>query len=501
MCFTFARTSTIQYLIEFRKRREEIAMMSHILRNKQHPAVVVSNSFRIFCFMWYYLFPVVTQTTASFHQHHHHPTAFIPCHRYHADAVLYAVAPTCGGSNSGSSVIGNDTTTTDDCWDRHPRIGSILLNDNESTSCAARRRWMIGSLLTAWTASLTTKTVANAATTTTAPTTITTPIPQRLQTSNLQQPTIGKTTYSSVGDDMTTYPYYMEGIWDVTQTLINVETPMGLQYAGGPNGLIDIATKSIQESKSQIGKPIHLQLRYIQCQLKATTTTDTILRQQKLMRPMVVVLEDRLYNTRQRLNQFAGIPVVANVQYADTKGSNRETMQDLYDCITPATTITTTEMNDVPLTTTLTYFKGPAAQKVFVLGHHDADATPNKMDDATTTANACSSSSSLSSLSTFPSWTGYEYQRSIFALTNGNTAPPITTDTELIYQFTPIIDCTTTTTISHHNNNNNNPIRHVRGKLRIVGYLNPNDKYYFDVKNRAVTVQDYILDMKRVISS
>ena len=478
-------------------------MMSHVLRKKQHHAlpVVASNNFQFIRTMWYCLLAVATQTTALIHHYHRHrTTAFISCHRYHAAAVVvYAIAPNCGDSSGSCAIDSNDTTTTDDCWDHQPRTGSttILFNDNESTSYTARRRWMIGSLLTGWAASMTTKTVANAATTTTA----STDLSQRLQTLILQQPTIGKTTYSSVGDDMTTYPYYMEGTWDVTQTLINVETPMGLQYAGGPNGLLDIATKSIQESKSQIGKPIYLQLRYIQCQLKATKT-DT--QRQKLTRPMVVVLEDRLYNTRQRLNQFAGTTVVANVQYADTKGSNRETMQDLYDYITSSTTAattttTTTEMNDVPLTTTLTYFKGPAAQKIFVLGHHDADAIPNKVDDATTIANACSSSSSLS---TFPSWTGYEYQRSIFALTNGNTAPPITTDTELIYQFTPILDCTTTTTTtSSSHRNNENPIRHVRGKLRIIGYLNPNDKLYFDVKNRAVTVQDYVLDMKRVIST
>ncbi len=342
---------------------------------------------------------------------------------------------------------------------------------------ATRRRWVIGSLLTG--ATTTISATADAATLHAAPTT---DVSQRLQTLTLKQPTIGETTYMNIGNDMTGYPAYMEGTWDVTQTLVDVETPMGLQYAGGPNGLIDIARKGVQESKAQIGKPVQLKLRYIRCVQKSnvksqrfaypSTTTTT-----------AVVLEDRLYNTRQRLNQFAGTTVVASVQYADTKASNREVMNAFYE-----TTTTTGPTSDVPLTTTLTYFKGPAAQKVFVLGHHDSRDILNETDDAAICSSATSS---------FSSWTGNEYQRSIFALTNGSTAPPITTDTELIFQFTPV-DCVTTTTIAATNHNNN--IHHIRGKLRIAGYLNPNDKYYFDVQNRAVTIQDYMLDMKRVVS-
>jgi hypothetical protein len=454
-----------------------------------------SNHSLLVCMLCYYLVLfVVTQTSASFHPHQYHPSTFVRCYQHNGATAIYTIAVNNDDNGVGSGTQG--TYRTDDCPYR-PRTGSLStsqFNDNDPIS-TTRRKWMIGSILTGMTTSMTTTktttTAANAAavTVTTASTATTTDLSQRLQTLDLQQPTIGKTTFSSVGNDMTTYPYYMEGIWDVTQTLINVETPVGIQYAGGPNGLLDIATKSIQESKSQIGKPIHLQLRYQQCQLK-TTSSNTKNAPPQRRPPSVVVLEDRLFNTRQRLNQFAGTTVVANVQYADTQGSNRETMQDLYDCIPSSSTITTIGTNDVPLTTTLTYFKGPAAQKVFVLGHHDTNAIPNQMDDA----NVCSSTSS-SSMTTLPSWTGYEYQRSIFALTNGSTAPPITTDTELIYQFTPIMDCTTTTSSSH-----NHRIHQIRGKLRIAGYLNPNDKYYFDVKNRAVTVQDYTLDMKRVIS-
>ena len=52
--------------------------------------------------------------------------------------------------------------------------------------------------------------------------------------------------------------------------------------------------------------------------------------------------------------------------------------------------------------------------------------------------------------------TGYELQRSIFALTNRNTAPPITTDSEYIWKFDKLDD------------------DHIQGKLRIARYLNAN---------------------------
>jgi hypothetical protein len=73
------------------------------------------------------------------------------------------------------------------------------------------------------------------------------------------------------------------------------------------------------------------------------------------------------------------------------------------------------------------------------------------------------------------------YQRSIFALTNTNTAPPVTTDTEYIWEFEKIDDIT------------------VRGKLRIAGYLNAqSDILYFDARKRAVSLQDYTLDMRKI---
>jgi hypothetical protein len=105
--------------------------------------------------------------------------------------------------------------------------------------------------------------------------------------------------------------------------------------------------------------------------------------------------------------------------------------------------------------TTITYFKGPAAQKSFMTSHE----AQNLSED---------------------SWVGYEVLRSIFALTNTNTAPPITTDVEYIWKFDKVDDNT------------------VQAKLRIAEYLNAqSDALYFDARQRAVSLQDYTLDMKR----
>ncbi|CAB9498103.1 expressed unknown protein [Seminavis robusta] len=233
------------------------------------------------------------------------------------------------------------------------------------------------------------------------------------------------------GVDNTYFPPFLAGTWNVTQTLVSVKTPLGIQFAGGPNGDIQIAQSSIDQMiTQQLDKPVQLQLRYIPTKWG--------------------VAEDRLFNTRQRLDAFAGRAVVASVEYANVGGSNR------------ASVLAMGGQDTDPLQTTMIRFKGPAAQKTFVVSH---------------------GSSSTSSLSDSSVWSGYELQRSIFALTNQNTAPPITTDSELIWEFQPT---TTSDTI-------------VQGRLRIAEYLNAqNDKLYFEAGKRAVTLQDYTLVMTKV---
>ena len=77
-------------------------------------------------------------------------------------------------------------------------------------------------------------------------------------------------------------------------------------------------------------------------------------------------------------------------------------------------------------------------------------------------------------------WAGHEVLRSIFALTNQNTAPPVTTDTENIWYFERIDDV------------------NVKARLRIASYLNAqSDTLYFEAKNRAVSFADYDLVLKK----
>uniref|UniRef100_A0A7S1Z912 DUF6816 domain-containing protein n=1 Tax=Trieres chinensis TaxID=1514140 RepID=A0A7S1Z912_TRICV len=229
------------------------------------------------------------------------------------------------------------------------------------------------------------------------------------------------------GIDNTYYPLWLAGEWDVTQTLVAADTPLGLKYVGGPAGSEQIAAESMKEQRRQIGVPVQLRLRWVKTKFG--------------------VAEDRLFNARQRLNSFAGKSVVASVEYSNVGGSNR------------AGVLAMGGTEDDPLQTTVVRFKGPAAQKTFLVAHGEeyVGESGNRF--------AC-----------------FELLRSIFALTNQNTAPPVTTDTETIWEF------------EHINDDN------IKARLRIASYLNAqSDLLYFDARNRAVSFADYNLDLKRVV--
>jgi len=250
-------------------------------------------------------------------------------------------------------------------------------------------------------------------------------IASRLETNVLTMPQPTQATEFN-GVDNLYYPSWLAGEWSVTQTLVDTGTPLGLKYIGGPNGVEEIAKATIAESRKKLYEPVLLRLRYIPTNWG--------------------VAEDRVFNTRQRLDAFAGKSVVASVSYNDVGGSNRKSVLAMGGT------------EDDPLQTTFVRFKGPAAQKTFVVSH---------------------GAETLSSTE----WTGYELDRAIFALTNQNTAPPLTTDSELIWKFQKIDNDT------------------IKAKLRIAGYLNAqSDKLYFDAKKRAVSLQDYDLEFKRVNS-
>ena len=59
-------------------------------------------------------------------------------------------------------------------------------------------------------------------------------------------------------------------------------------------------------------------------------------------------------------------------------------------------------------------------------------------------------------------------------------AEAVTTDTEVIYSFRKVGS------------------DEIDGKLRLAGYLNPqSDSLYFEAQNRAVSITDYTLTLKR----
>jgi len=252
-------------------------------------------------------------------------------------------------------------------------------------------------------------------------------IADRLGSDILKQPPITAGTKFN-GHENLYFPDYMEGEWDAVQTLVSTKAPLGLKFIGGPQGSLDVAQKTMDEQSKRVNEQVHLKLRFVKTNFG--------------------VVEDRAFNLRSRLDSFAGKSVVASVNYADVKESNR------------ASVLASGGTEDDPLTTTLVYFKGPAAQKTFVISHGQDPL--DKQDE----------------------WSGYELDRSIFALTNNSIAPPVTTDTEVIYSFSKVGS------------------DRVEGKLRLAGYLNPqSDSLYFEAQNRAVSITDYTLTLKRPNSS
>jgi len=266
-------------------------------------------------------------------------------------------------------------------------------------------------------------------------------IANRLNTDTLTiPPTSQGSELNPNGVDNTYYPPWLEGEWKTTQTLIHTSTPLGFKYIGGPNGSESIAQESYNEQLKQLNIPISFRLRYVKTNFG--------------------IAEDRIFNTKERLNAFAGRNVVSSVEYADVGASNRSSVLLLGGG------------KDDPLQTTVTRFKGPAAQKTFLIGHGQ-DSISNSRDGGEE--------------DTRNTFSAYELLRNIFALTNTNTAPPITTDTELIFSFKNLDD-------------DEEGRRVVDARLRIASYLNAqSDKLYFEAKNRAVSLADYELKLRKVI--
>ncbi|CAJ1438586.1 unnamed protein product, partial [Effrenium voratum] len=105
------------------------------------------------------------------------------------------------------------------------------------------------------------------------------------------------------GPDDLYYPRWMEGRWRVEQTLEGYAAPMGKQFLA--NGRGEVADKVLAEQQSQLGQAVSFELRYIRTQRNN-------------------IVEDRAFNTRAKLNAFAGREVVKSVEYVEVPDNTRE---------------------------------------------------------------------------------------------------------------------------------------------------------------------------------
>mmetsp|Transcript_4505 Transcript_4505/g.10606 ORF Transcript_4505/g.10606 Transcript_4505/m.10606 type:complete len:312 (-) Transcript_4505:182-1117(-) len=257
-------------------------------------------------------------------------------------------------------------------------------------------------------------------------------ISSRFETDDLPAPPVKQrselnlfTSSSGLYDDLF-FPSWMGGTWAVTLTLRSFSTPQGTRFLSGPQGnRPDVAAKTVADQQSRIGKAVGpYDLRWV-----------------TVNRPdgQVFVVEDRAFNTKARLDAFAGRDVVKRVEYVEIGGANR------------------IGYGDAPLPTTLVRYKGGrAVQKTF------SNNRASELDPATGL------------------WTGFEFTRTLFAIADSDL-PPVVTDTQVVTQLrqgpTP---------------------RSVTGRIRIADYLTPQDQLYFEARQRAVSVSDWEVSLTRI---
>jgi len=254
------------------------------------------------------------------------------------------------------------------------------------------------------------------------------------------------TSSNGLYDDLF-YPLWMSGEWDVYQTLTNFQAPLGKKFLSGPSGLRpDVADATINQQQSLIGKTVGpIRLRFVMVDLKEKK----ILSSSDSSNNSVVV-EDRLNNLRTRANAFAGKDIVKTIEYVEIGGANA------------------LNYGEAPLPTTLLRYKGPGIQKTF---SNNRESEIENVEGEV--------------------WTGFESTRTIFARKDIDL-PPVVSDTEAITQLKkPLVD--------DLSSNGKDVV--VLGKLRLAGYLNPNDALYFEARQRAVTLSDYDLKFVKVTSA
>lgn len=123
-----------------------------------------------------------------------------------------------------------------------------------------------------------------------------------LQQQGVKQPSLfgGQ---GSLYDDLF-FPTWMQGEWLATSTLTGFEAPLGPKFLAGPSGArLDVAEATIRQQQSKIGSSIGpyplkwLKIYPPRSSSKSAESTKSF------------VVEDRAFNTKSRLNAFAGRPV------------------------------------------------------------------------------------------------------------------------------------------------------------------------------------------------
>ena len=101
-------------------------------------------------------------------------------------------------------------------------------------------------------------------------------------------------TSSGLYDDLF-YPDWIEGEWDVVQTLMGFEAPLGSKFLSGPSGnRPDIAEATMKQQRERLGTAVGpFPLRFISVSGPGSANGK-------------FVVEDRAFNTASRLNAFAG---------------------------------------------------------------------------------------------------------------------------------------------------------------------------------------------------
>ena len=226
------------------------------------------------------------------------------------------------------------------------------------------------------------------------------------------------------GPDDFYFPPWMEGRWKVEQTLESYAAPLGKPYLA--NGQSAVAEKTLAEQQKQLGKPVTFELRYIRTQRNN-------------------IVEDRAFNTRAKLDAFAGRDVVKSVEYVDVPDNTRESA------------IQGGNGPDDPLRTVVVNFKG-AVQKIFITALQFETAAEGNI------------------------WRGLASTRTLFAAP-GAGYNPLTVDEEVATAL------------------RRSATGEITGRLRLLGFLNPNDQLFFKAGNRAVSIADYSLKFSPINDS